>query len=381
MKCNLYQCFRLALAIIFALGIRGSASACDLTNLTLLSITPSGPNVIISVRLCVGYGRTGGVNGADGSTQDILFGFFDAGNPIDVLAFTPAATTSPAPRNCEMTGINLMGPLGPPFDIANGVFYAFDEFSPGCAFGGEVGYTCITSTSACGSALNQCQIFTFTLDVLPDSMRAFGVEGAGNPTSGCYPNPDMAVYFTALPVAWGDLGGTSTLLGNRLTWSTLRESNNREFEILRSVDGVNYGKIGVTLSKGNTDEGHHYEFLDKHPIKGSAHYKLRQIDIEGDVSESDVVTLQYTGSSTLQWLQVGPVPAKDKVRISFLADKDSDLALTMVDMEGKIVQQRNVDAQFGSNSLDLALDGLAPGMYFLRLQGPDARLDYKLMKL
>jgi Secretion system C-terminal sorting domain len=383
MKCNLHHCFRSALVLVILSGFWGNSKACDLSNLTLLSITPSGPNVIVSAQLCLGYGRTGGVNGADGNTQDILFGFFDSNNPINVLSFGPTSTTSPAPRNCTMFGGDIGGPLGAPFDIANGVFYAFDQFSPGCSFGGalSVGYTCITSTASCGNALAQCQVFTFTLDALPDSMRVFGVEGAGNPTAGCYPNPDMAIYFTALPVAWGELSGASTLAGNQLKWSTLRESNNRQFEILRSADGVTFAKVGTTLSKGNTDAGHSYDFLDSHPIKGAAHYKLRQIDLDGNASESDVVTLSYTGSNSLQWLQVGPVPAKDHVRLNFLSDTDSDLVLTLVDLEGKSVQRRDVKALFGSNSVDLPLDGLAPGMYFLRLQGQDQRLDYKLMKL
>jgi hypothetical protein len=381
MKCNSSECLRILLLLVLTLGIRVGAFACDLTQTTLISLNTSGANPILTIQLCVGYGRTAGVNGADGSTQDILFGFFDSNNPIDILAFTPAAIGSPAPRNCSMDGFETGELPFAPFNAANAVLYSFDPSSPGCSFGSEQAFTCVTSTSSCGGRGNFCTTFSFTLDAVPDSMRVFGVEGAGNPTAGCYPNPDMAVYLTALPVTWGRLSGTTTQMGNALSWNTLREANNSHFDILRAADGQNFEKLDVVASKGNTESGHTYDFLDRHPLQGPAHYKLRQIDIEGNSSESDVVLLSYTGSTRLQWVNVGPVPAKDAVRLDFLADQSRDLVLTLVNVEGKVVQQRPVKALFGSNSLSLPLDGLAPGMYFLRLQGQDTRLDYKLMKL
>lgn len=363
------------------LGIRVGAFACDLTQTTLISLNTSGANPVLTIQLCIGFGRTAGVNGADGSTQDILFGFFDSNNPIDILAFTPAFTTSPAPRNCRMDGFETEELPFAPFNAANAVLYSFDPSAPGCSFGGEQAFTCVTSTANCGARGNFCTTFSFTLSAVPDSMRVFGVEGAGNPTAGCYPNPDMAVYLTALPVTWGRLNGTTTQMGNALNWNTLREANNSHFDILRSADGQTFEKLDAVASKGNTESGHTYDFLDRHPLQGTAHYKLRQIDIEGNSSESQVVLLNYAGSNRLQWVNVGPVPAKDVVRLDFLADQNRDLELTLVDLEGKVVQQRPVQALFGSNTLSLPLDGLAPGMYFLRLQGQDARLDYKLMKL
>lgn len=381
MKCNFPKCLRLTLAIVFLCGLKGGLIACDLTQTTLLSLNTSGANPVVTIQLCIGYGRTAGINGADGSTQDILFGFFDSNNPIDVISFGPASITSAAPRGCQMDGL-VTGELPiAPFNAANGVIYSFDPSIPGCSFSSQQAFHCVTSTAACGNRANQCFTFTFTLSAVPDSMRVFGVEGAGNPTAGCYPNPDMAVYFTALPVSWGALSGSSSQLGNQIDWSTMRESNNARFEILRAADGVNFEKISEVDSKGNTESGHTYQYLDRHPLQGNSHYKLRQIDNEGNSSESDVITLNYGGPSSLQWLSVGPVPAKDVVRLDFLADQSRDLELMLVDLEGKVVRRQAVEASFGSNSLSLPLEGLAPGMYFLRLQGQDSRLDYKLMKL
>jgi hypothetical protein len=208
----------------------------------------------------------------------------------------------------------------------------------------------------------------------------FGVEGSGNPTGGCYPNPDMAIYFTPLPVSWGEFRGESSLLGNQLDWATRSESNNAHFEVMRSGNGVTFEEIGVVASKGNTTDGHAYSFLDQHPLPGNNHYKLRQVDVEGKNSNSDVVVLSYEGVEKLQWLSVGPIPTHDQVRVTFLADQDRDMQLMVVDLKGQIVQQRNVKALMGSNTVEIELGDAAPGMYFLRLQDQDNRLDYKLMK-
>ena len=375
----------LALKTALLLGLLGifmpsRSLACNLTHTTLLSLNTSGPNPVVNARLCIGAGRTGAVNGADGDTFDFAWGFFRAAGPINVLSFTPVNITSIF-RACTMPGFDI-GPVpGAPFDTKATIYYAMDPYAdPDCGVG--PGFTCITSTVLCGPEHQECFNFSFTLSAVPDSIRVFGVEGGGNPVAGCYPNPDMLINLTALPVVWGEFRGTSLPEGNRLDWSTLQETNNDHFEVLRSTDGQNFSAISTLDSdaQGGEQKQRNYTFLDANPPQGPAQYRIRQVDQNGRTDETEVVVLNYTAPAGLEWNTVGPVPTHDVVNLRFLSEKTRTMRLTLVDMGGKVVQQQSLTAQVGSNTLDLDMSTLNAGMYFLRLQGPDGKLDYKVMK-
>lgn len=360
----------------FLLGTT-NAFACDLTQTTLVSVVPSGGDYIITTQLCVGAGRTGGVNGADGDTQDMVFGFYRTAGPLTILGFTPANITSSF-RGCTMPGIQTGEVPFAPFNCQEGVYYQFIPSNPGCTTGFNQSFTCVVSTAQCGNTHSDCFTVVVTIDELPDSMRVFGVEGAGNPTAGCYPNPDMLVAFTPLPVVWAGFDGVALQTGNQLTWSTSEEVNNDRFEVLRSADGQQFTTIATV--PGNT-KGTSYTYLDKNPIKGFAQYKIRQYDLDGRSSETETISLTYAAPDRVQWVSVGPLPAQDRVTATFLSEQDRAMELVLVNTAGQVVLRQDVAAKLGNNNLALDLDGMAPGMYFLRLRGGNAQLDYKLMKL
>jgi len=74
-----------------------------------------------------------------------------------------------------------------------------------------------------------------------------------------------------------------------LTWSTATEKNNLGFEIQRSGDKQNFVKIGFLNGFGTTSEKHSYTFSDTAPFAGKNFYRLKQIDLDGTVSYSQVI--------------------------------------------------------------------------------------------
>ena len=368
------------LAILFSGLVPQITQACNLTFTNLISLDLSGPNPVVNARLCIGAGRTGPLNGADGDTFDFAWGFYgDNGGPVNILNFTPAAITSSF-TNCTMLGYDVGAAPFPPFFSQGTLYYAMDIYAdPDCATG--PGFTCITSSALCGPEHQQCINFSFTLSEVPDSIRVFGVEGGGNPSAGCYPNPDMLLDFTSLPVIWSDFRGASLAEGNRLDWSTARETNNDRFEVLRAIDAQNFEPIGTVDAAGNSKTTQNYSFVDPNPHQGENHYKIRQIDIDGQQDETDVLSLSYTAPEKLSWHSVGPQPTHDQVALRFLSEKARALDLILVDTRGAIVFQQSLQAQVGTNALSLDMSTLNPGMYFLRLRSADASLDHKLMKL
>jgi len=323
------------------------------------------------------------VQGADQLTSTIAAFFYGPqGTPLTVLSSAPAAITSTF-RGCTMVNTNgspipgCISPdtCGPPFydDIDDAIYFL--DFSP-C----DMGFTCVLTTALCGNADQDCFTLTFTTDLRPDSIRIVGVEGAGLAFSGCYPNPDMLIDLTALPVSWGEVFGVANEGMNIVHWSTIMEQNSAGFELLRANPAGEYVKIGEVPSKGDGNEKREYSFKDFNPYLGENLYKVRQIDNDGNTSESEVVVLSYVAPSDFAWSSVGPVPTQGSVTASFVSEKNRELTAYVSNTEGRIVYTTPVSAMVGTSSLQIDMSRFAPGVYFLQLAGPEGKLVHKLVK-
>lgn len=82
-----------------------------------------------------------------------------------------------------------------------------------------------------------------------------------------------------------------------LRWQTASETNNSYFVILRSFDGVHFEEIGTVAGAGTTTEMNNYEYYDTDDNNGIVYYKLRQVDYDGNYTDSKVIAVQTCGKN------------------------------------------------------------------------------------
>lgn len=358
---------------IMVLSTGGAAMACNLSDLTLVSITGTGPYAIV-MRLCVGMGLTGATKGGDQSTKDISFGIFENTPGLVINSFLPANLCGP--MGCCMPG-SIVSPQ--PGQSAR-LLYS-DPGYYGIAPCATSPYGCVNSTALCGAAQAFCRNITINVNIRPDSIRAYGAEGGGNPIGGCYPNADMRIIFPPLPVVWGDFQGSATNAGVKLKWSTLEEINADVYVVERAINDVDYEIIAEVPATGNTTEISRYEYLDRNPNPGVNRYRLVQVDMSGLSGESEIIEVVYDTPSQLAWSQVGPNPTRDYVDLSFYSPKAAALTLQLMDVTGKMVLNQAVEANLGGNMLRLDLRALNKGNYYLSLMSGSDRIVYKIARL
>jgi hypothetical protein len=81
----------------------------------------------------------------------------------------------------------------------------------------------------------------------------------------------------------------------RITWATLKEWENSHFEIERSLNGAkSFDKIGSMEGRGWTEELTEYVFEDADlPLAGgNIFYRLKQVDLNGKYSYSEIVAVR-----------------------------------------------------------------------------------------
>ncbi len=178
-------------------------------------------------------------------------------------------------------------------------------------------------------------------------------------------------FGTALPIELISFRAENTERGNRCEWITASEINNDYFILERSYDGENFVKIAQIngYGAGTTTETREYNFTDEDPCNGVVYYRLRQVDIDGTESVSDIVALNCL--KTKDALSVYPNPARTTITYSFFEEYESVINVQILDVYGKLVSWERFGTQRGANILQSNIEQLSPGVYYLKLDHVD----------
>jgi hypothetical protein len=155
-----------------------------------------------------------------------------------------------------------------------------------------------------------------------------------------------------------------------LNWSTASETNNKGFEIERSVDGRNFDKINFVKGAGNSYKTTNYNLLDKNVwlLSGvEVFYRLKQVDFNGKYTYSNIVRVEKNAKK-VHSLSVYPNPFTEDYTITINATQNGASLIQMMDMKGRLVTEQSATVVQGSNTIEVNnLSGVQPGVYFVRI--------------
>jgi len=160
---------------------------------------------------------------------------------------------------------------------------------------------------------------------------------------------------------------------SRLNWSTSSESNNSGFEIQRFAIDQNWTTLGFVTGSGNSTEPKSYAFEDRNLPSGIYHYRIKQIDFNGNFEYfelSEAVTIGVPEKFFLE--QNYPNPFNPVTNIAFDIPKSSFAVLRVFDMLGREVAMLvNEKLDAGSYVVDFDASNLSSGTYFYSLSTPN----------
>ena len=179
---------------------------------------------------------------------------------------------------------------------------------------------------------------------------------------------DLALSGSVLPVNLVDLKAIIVHEKATLTWSTLAEKDNKGFQVEKSTNGKDFSVIGMVPGMGNSALKNDYRFTDPAPLSDVQQYRLRQLDIDGHSSLSEVVTLRSSDAVADNSFRVVN-PVGGSIRIQFDAWQDGPVNLTLYDIQGRLVMNRTMTMSGNSVTVPVDRSLVAHGTYVLCVQG------------
>ncbi len=163
-----------------------------------------------------------------------------------------------------------------------------------------------------------------------------------------------------LPVTGMQLSAHKNSSGILLQWSTFTETNADYFDILHSMDGITYVKIGQVKAAGNSTGMTNYNWLHTSPAGSNLFYQIRENDFDGRFQLSNIrQVLAESGGFSL-----APNPASGNVIISCPVT-GGILTLTIRNSSGAEILRQNI--QSGQTNLDISR--LPAGIYLVEVNG------------
>jgi hypothetical protein len=147
-----------------------------------------------------------------------------------------------------------------------------------------------------------------------------------------------------------------------LDWKTKYEQNYINFTAERSTDGgTTFTVVGGLAATGAGN----YSLTDKSPLNGQNLYRLKQQDMAGTITYSQVVTVEYDDPFAGKKIHIFPNPASHTINLAIAGQSDDDATycIRFVNSSGIVVKQiTSRESKWESN-----ISYLQPGTYLVRV--------------
>jgi hypothetical protein len=155
--------------------------------------------------------------------------------------------------------------------------------------------------------------------------------------------------------------------GASLSWTTLSEISNQYFAIERSNDATHFDSIGAVSGSGTSTLKHDYSFFDNKLPKRTSYYRLRQVDLNGSRSYSEIRVIE--GPPEDVKYSIYPNPASDHLIFESSRITENDVSVDISSLYGKNILSKSISGT--TLREQISLPELPNGYYILTIKNSD----------
>lgn len=167
----------------------------------------------------------------------------------------------------------------------------------------------------------------------------------------------------------------------KVSWATASEKNTLKFEVLRSLDAINFEKIGAINAAGNSTIQNTYFFDDKNVQPGIVYYYVvREIDSDNKTYLTNIVNAKLEAIS-FELVNVYPNPITDNTILTIYTHQPKEVKVIVYNELGEIMHQEVRWLKEGLNDWIFATEKWAKGVYFFNINNGEKPLTKQVIKL
>ncbi|MBK9194915.1 MAG: hypothetical protein IPO17_07955 [Flavobacteriales bacterium] len=180
-----------------------------------------------------------------------------------------------------------------------------------------------------------------------------------------------------LPVELTTFDGSCNESKVVLKWTTASEINNSHFDVEKSDNGIDWSVVGTVNGAGNSQETINYNFVVAND-GNMAYYRLKQVDTDGGISYSTVITAGCDVADGTELVSVWDNGAEVQLMVSSTVEGVYDV--TLMDTHSKaLTTVRNQTINKGITYLTIPKSGIATGMYMVRMHNQTEQFSRKVV--
>ncbi len=180
-----------------------------------------------------------------------------------------------------------------------------------------------------------------------------------------------------LPISLLNFNAKAIANNIEVKWATTSEINNDFFTLEKSTNGSEWSNIATIKGAGNSEVLTNYNFLDVNPVNGTQFYRLKQTDINGDFTYSNIAAVTFGQSQLNNTLSLYPVPANSVLNIQSSMDMSAGAVVNIYNAQGSVVMTTNSS----NNELSIDIQDLESGIYFVEIKTGTEIVKSKFQKL
>jgi len=307
-------------------------------------------------------------------------GPFDAEAPFDTTGAFVANYTGDSPTVLDLGRTDQSGTS----ETSGGITFAYlNSEDPGTGAEWAIPLSAIGATTS-----NDIEISTFVVsatgyfsnEIIPGDGTQIAdseTDDNGNPgndaTWNTYAGGPWHTSAIPLPVELASFDAKRDGDGAVLRWKTASETNNAGFAVEHAIGSGDFEQVGWVDGVGTTTEAQTYQFVAEDLSAGTHRFRLKQEDLDGSTSLSDVVKVDVRPEGPIAIKSVVPNPVRQTSTLRFTAQESGSVTVGLYDVLGRQVKTLHKGRVSAGQSQKVSVNAssLTSGVYFLRVKGED----------
>ena len=150
-------------------------------------------------------------------------------------------------------------------------------------------------------------------------------------------------------------------------WTTSYENNSKEFRVQRAGKDLQFRTVATVSAAGITNTDKSYVWVDEFPLNGINYYRLQLVNMDNASEYFDIKDVYASSDSKVNLLSANPV--SEFIKLGIDLDHQQNVAISLLDIQGRVMYQRNASYQQGRQEIFIRPTGMPAGTYLIRVRG------------